>query len=119
MIPPNIDRIHNTDALKAIVEQIRDGMNQLSDYLNNVGAAAHPDLVELLRAEGLEARGRFGGSSAEKTATEFHKLLKKTADHAIATAKVAEATYLFWLKHVKQPIEAARAARAKQPRINV
>jgi len=117
--PPNIDRIKDTDSLRQIIEQIRDGQTKLADYLNNLGAAAHPDLVELLIAEGVDVRGSFGRSSAEKTAKAFHQLLKRTADHADTTAKVADAAFMYWLKNVRQPIEAARARKSGKARINI
>lgn len=120
-IPPTVDRLGEsksaTDDLKRLVTEVREAMNALSDYLNGIAASAHPDMVLMLIEEGVDERGRFGSSSAQKTADEFHKLLRKAASHAITTGKAMDASYIFWLKQVKQPIEAARARRDRQSRM--
>ncbi len=120
--PPSVERIGSTDDLKSMVEQINDEMVRLSNYLTTIAAAAHPDMVELLASYGLDRPGRFGfmATTGEKAAGEFHKMLQRAADQAIAAAKVMDGAYVFWLKNVKQPVEAAEAARSKSgPRIKV
>ncbi len=125
MIPPTINRIGQsksaTDDLRVMVEQIRESMTSLSDYLNTIAAAVHPDIIELMIAHGLDIPGRFSFShtSGQKVADEVHKQLKRAADQALATAKITDAVFLLWLKQVKQPVEAAIAAREKSSPIKV
>ncbi len=120
--PPNIDHIGSTDDLRSLVEQVRESQTKLADYLATVATAAHPDIVELLNSYGFGIPGRmpFSSTGSQRTADTFVKLAKRTADQAIAVAKTAEAMYLHWLKQVKQPVDAAEAARSKSgPRIKV
>lgn len=110
-----------TEKLKALTDQVAQAMYELSDYLANTGVALHPDIVELLRAEGLDGSNRFGlGSSANTTANGFVSIMKRAAAQAEATGKIARAAHLYWIKNIQVPVAVARAARDKSnPKLDV
>lgn len=118
-IPPAIDRISGTEQLKAITDLITEAEIKLADYIANIAISAQPEIIELLRSEGLDERGRFGGSSANATANGFVRIAKRLANQAEGTAKLSRALYLYWTKNVKTPVEAAQASRSRKPKLTV
>jgi methyl-accepting chemotaxis protein len=102
----------STEKLRELVNQVSQAMNELSDYLAETAVQLHPDIVELLRQEGLDGTNRFGmGSSASATANGFVRIMKRAAEQAESTAKIVRAAHLYWTKNIKVPVEVAQKAR--------
>jgi hypothetical protein len=115
-IPPSTN-IDGTETLKAMIDDVANSMAKLSDYIANTSVQLHPDIVSLLRSEGLDGTNRMGfGSSANSTANGFVALGKRAAEQAEATGKLMRAMYAYWVKNIKTPVDAAIKARENQGR---
>lgn len=114
-MPPRLT-IEGTDTSMAYSEAAQQALVRYADDLANQASRMHPEIVELLKAEGVDGpSGLFGkGSSAEATANAYVKLAKRAADQAVSVAKMQRAMHLLWLKQVKEPVDAARAARERR-----
>lgn len=121
-LPPPVT-IDGTDTLRAYSELSQQALTRYADDLANQASRLHAEIEYLLKSEGLDqASGLFStGSTANATATGFVKLAKRAADLAEATAKVQRALDAYWLKNIKGPVEAARAARTRgsRPKLTV
>lgn len=116
-LPPTVT-IDGTDTLRAYSELSQQALTRYADDLANQAARLHSEIEELLKSEGLDGpAGMFSalghGSTANATATGFVKLAKRVADQAEATAKLQRALHLYWLKNIKTPVDAAKAARER------
>ena len=113
--PPSID-VFSTDDMRQFTDYIRDAGMGVSDFLANQAVAMHPRIAETLRDEGVdEATGLFGrGSLANQNASRITGLLKRSADHFEAGAKLAgPAAWRAWQQYLVTPVEVARRARER------
>lgn len=122
-MPPTTE-VSGPDAtmkLARLVDEIAAAELALATYLEQMAISLHPDVIELLKSEGLDGSNRFGmGSSANATANGFVALARRAAMQAEACAKVTRSMYIYWIKNVKVPVEAAQKARnSARPKLGV
>lgn len=105
--------INDTPTAKAFAAALQATLNEIADHTASQMIQIHPRIVARLRGEGLDERGRFGGSSARKTASAIIKPGQKIADFCAAGARGAQGFALIWEELYATPIAVAEQMKAR------
>jgi hypothetical protein len=110
-----------TAQLAQLVDECNAALMALATYLEQTAIHLHPDIIALLKSEGLDGSNRFGmGSSANATANGFVALARRSAEYAETSGKLLRTMYLYWVKNIKVPVEVAQKARnTDRPKLGV
>jgi hypothetical protein len=110
--PPQVD-ITGPDKFHEWVNAYQKGLWAACLNIDNTAIVLHADIIETLKAEGLDQTGRFNSSSASKAAATVSKKLKRASDNLNAAIILIKGAKLAAEQNVDAPIAAARAERAR------